>query len=438
MTPTLHLGTCSWKYDSWRGLVYSDQPANYLQEYAQRYDAVEVDQWFYSLFKDKVILPQPKVVAEYAASVPPEFRFGIKLPNALTMTHYHQAAKTDPLVPNPYFLSLDILRNFLDRLEPLKPYLGPMMFQFGYLNKGMMPSQTEFLDKLDAFAGQLPKGYTWCIETRNPNYLNAAYFNFLRDHNLGHVWQQGYYMPPVFELYPRFADQLTDTAVIRLHGPDREGIEARSHKKWAQITDPKDQELDRLAGMLKDLQARKKQAWTFANNHYEGSAPLTIERIRSRLGMTPAPEDPRLQCREIKYGSPEYDATVALRDEVLRRPLGLLFNENQLNEESLEYHLACYRDDRLVACLVLSLRTSTTIRMRQVAVAPDCQRQGIGSVLVRFAEKFAWAHGYTEIMAHARESALPFYLKLGYAPVGPRFTEIGISHVEVQKRLVRE
>ena len=177
----LRLGTCSWKYPSWRGLVYSDAPhPNYLQEYAQHYDTVEVDQCFWSLYApDKVLLPQPKTVAEYAAAVPDTFRFGVKLPNALTLTHFHQAAKTDPLVPNPHFLSLDVLRAFLDRLEPMRGKLGPLMLQFGYLNRQKMASQAEFLERLGTFVSQLPAGYTWCIEPRNPNWLNDQYFGFL-------------------------------------------------------------------------------------------------------------------------------------------------------------------------------------------------------------------------------------------------------------------
>ena len=57
--PGINIGTCSWKYESWRGLVYSDKPRiNYLAEYAQKYDTVEVDQWFWSLHgPDKVSLP---------------------------------------------------------------------------------------------------------------------------------------------------------------------------------------------------------------------------------------------------------------------------------------------------------------------------------------------------------------------------------------------
>ncbi len=43
----LRIGTCSWKYDSWRGLVYSNEPKiNYLKEYSKHFNTVEIDQWF--------------------------------------------------------------------------------------------------------------------------------------------------------------------------------------------------------------------------------------------------------------------------------------------------------------------------------------------------------------------------------------------------------
>ena len=73
----LRIGTCSWKYASWRGLVYSARPdINYLQEYAGRYDTVEVDQWFWSLFGSdragtlSVRLPNPADARAYRLSVP--------------------------------------------------------------------------------------------------------------------------------------------------------------------------------------------------------------------------------------------------------------------------------------------------------------------------------------------------------------------------------
>lgn len=71
----LHIGTCSWKYDSWQGIVYPEsKPFNYLEEYSWHDKTVEVDQWFWSLFAgDKVVLPKPSVVQEYADSIPENF-----------------------------------------------------------------------------------------------------------------------------------------------------------------------------------------------------------------------------------------------------------------------------------------------------------------------------------------------------------------------------
>lgn len=282
---TLHLGTCSWKYPGWRGLVYTDEShPNYLQQYAQKYDCVEIDQWFWSLFgPGKVVLPQPAVVAEYAAAVPASFRFGVKMPNALTLTHFRPAAKSDPLVPNPHFLSVDLLRAFLERLEPLAQQLGPLMFQFEYLNRNKMSSQDEFHDRLGKFAGQLPQGYCWCVESRNPNYLNAPYFRFLRELGLAHVFEQGYYMPPVLDVYRPHADLLAETVVIRLHGPDRVKMEERTGKQWDRIVEPREADLDALASVVRGLRKRERKVWLFANNHFEGCAPLTIERLRQKI-----------------------------------------------------------------------------------------------------------------------------------------------------------
>jgi uncharacterized protein YecE (DUF72 family) len=177
-----------------------------------------------------------------------------------------------------------VLRAFLDRLEPLRVKLGPLMFQFGFLNRKMVPAQAEFLDKLGAFAGQLPKDHVWCIETRNPNYLNASHFDFLQGRRLAHVFLQGYYMPPIFGVYDRFADKLADNVVIRLRGPDREGMEERTGNDWSRkLVEPRDADLDALATLARNLKARRRTVWLMVNNHFEGSAPLTIERIRARL-----------------------------------------------------------------------------------------------------------------------------------------------------------
>ncbi len=286
MATSLNIGTCSWKYDSWQGIVYPEnKPFNYLQEYSQHYKTVEVDQWFWSLVAgDKAVLPKPEVVQEYADSVPEDFAFCIKIPNSITLTHHYKKKKADSLNPNPHFLSIDLMNRFLERLEPLFINISSLIFQFEYLNKQKMPGRLQqFIDKFGEFVEQLPSGFRYCVETRNPNYLDYAYFNFLTTERLSHVFLHGYYMPPIFELYKKHRAHIKDHTVIRLHGPDRKGIEKQTRNDWSQVVAPKDNDLEQLAGMLADLGSTDVQSFLYVNNHFEGSAPRTITRIKDAL-----------------------------------------------------------------------------------------------------------------------------------------------------------
>jgi len=273
----IHIGTCSWKYASWKDLVYTTaKPGNYLKEYGCKYSTVEVDQWFWSLFGESVVLPKPNVVREYAESVPDDFLFGIKVPNSITLTHHYKKRKTDSLVANPHFLSVDLMNTFLDSIEPLHSKLGPLIFQFEYLNKLKMAGQREFLDKLGVFIQALPIGFLYAVESRNPNYLNQRFFTCLKSLNLTHVFLQGYYMPSIFDVYEKHKNLLGETVVVRLHGPNREDIEALTGNKWGEIVEPRDRELEQLAKMVANMQSN---IFVFVNNHFEGSAPRTIKKL---------------------------------------------------------------------------------------------------------------------------------------------------------------
>jgi uncharacterized protein YecE (DUF72 family) len=281
----LKIGTCSWKYDSWRGIVYSSEPKiNYLKEYSKHFNTVEIDQWFWSLHGiNKVTLPKSDVVNSYRISVPDGFKFSIKLPNSISLTHLYKTEKNDALIPNPHFLSADLLNEFIKIIRPMKDCLGPLMFQFEYLNKEKMKSQFEFQGLMREFVKLLPAEYNFGFEIRNPDYLNEDYFNFIREHKLGHVFLQGYYMPPVYDIYNRYKDFIKDFTVIRLHGSDRHGIENRSAGEWNKILDPKDEELEKIIDMIIELLDRKVDVYLNVNNHYEGSAPLTIRKIKDLL-----------------------------------------------------------------------------------------------------------------------------------------------------------
>ena len=131
----------------------------------------------------------------------------------------------------------------------------------------------------------------------------------------------------------------------------------------------------------------------------------------------------------IAAGSPEYALAVALRHEVLRLPLGLAFTVEQLASESGSHHLAALDEQgRVLGCLMLTPRAGGEIQMRQVAVRPDQQGTGLGRALVAESEARARVLSFTRMMLHAREGAVGFYERLGYAVEGEPFVEVGIGH----------
>lgn len=140
-------------------------------------------------------------------------------------------------------------------------------------------------------------------------------------------------------------------------------------------------------------------------------------------------------CNEVRHGTDEYRQTVAMRDEILRRPLGLAFSPEELAEEKDSFHLACWQDGKLAACLVLTPLSGGRVHMRQLAVAGDLQRTGLGTQLVGYSEVFTRQHGYSQIVMHARETAVGFYERLGYTKEGDRFTEVTIPHYRMRKIL---
>jgi predicted GNAT family N-acyltransferase len=140
--------------------------------------------------------------------------------------------------------------------------------------------------------------------------------------------------------------------------------------------------------------------------------------------------------KEVEHESDEYRETVALRDRLLREPLGLKFEPAELDAEKDSHHLACYQDGELAACLVLTPEPGGKIMMRQLAVAERCQRKGIGTSLVAYAESVAVGLDYTEMVLHAREPAVPFYERLGYQKEGEAFIQATIPHFFMHKRLL--
>ena len=137
----------------------------------------------------------------------------------------------------------------------------------------------------------------------------------------------------------------------------------------------------------------------------------------------------------IDYGTEEYRQMLALRDAILRKPLGLHFDSDELENEKKNLHIAAFEDDQMLGCCMLVQENDETVRLRQMAVMNDLQGKGIGRALMQFAENLARDRGYKKISMHARKNAAGFYEKMGYKKVGEEFTEITIPHYVMEKEL---
>ena len=145
-----------------------------------------------------------------------------------------------------------------------------------------------------------------------------------------------------------------------------------------------------------------------------------------------------LICCDVRPQSTRYMEALALRNQILREPLGLVFTPEEAADEPLSFHLVAMRNDCVIGCLVLTPALEEgVVRLRQFAVRPELQGEGVGRQLGVYAEQFSFDKGFTRIMMFARASVMGFYLRLGYAQEGEVFEEIGIPHVVMAKTLSR-
>jgi predicted GNAT family N-acyltransferase len=144
-----------------------------------------------------------------------------------------------------------------------------------------------------------------------------------------------------------------------------------------------------------------------------------------------------ISVNEIAFNSKEQKQSVELRYRVLREPLGLQFNPEDLEKEFADFHIAAFHNQQVVGILLLlPALDSKAIKMRQVAVDFEYQNLGVGKKMVQFAEVFALQKGFESMVLHARETAVPFYLSAGYTISGEPFTEVGIPHKKMIKTLL--
>ena len=138
--------------------------------------------------------------------------------------------------------------------------------------------------------------------------------------------------------------------------------------------------------------------------------------------------DTTISVYTITPTMPEFDEVWHLREEVLRKPLGLSLKNDNLSRDYIDTIFVANAGGTVIGCVFLHRLSDEQLQLRAMAVYSQWQGKGIGRMLVQAAEAHAWQNGYKEIILHARKVAMGFYAGMGYTPYGDEFVEVGIPH----------
>lgn len=260
----VRLGTCAWSYDSWRGAFYPrDLPQElWLEFYARHLSTVEVDATFYAA-------PPPLVVRRWVEETPAAFRFACKLPREIT----HACRLRDCAAE---------LNSFLRAIEPLAPKLQVLLVQ---LPPSFTPKDGRSV--LHNFLKQLPRDYRFAIEFRHAGWHRPAIIRLLEKFRVCWVWAD---TSPLNErnLAPfEFMPITTDFLYVRLLGDyaTKYGAEGQQMHRYAKLLWKREAALDNWALRIQRHLGETRSVFIYANNHFEGFAPETCQRLAQRLGF---------------------------------------------------------------------------------------------------------------------------------------------------------
>ena len=257
----IRLGTSAFTAAGWESAFYPPgmKPAEYLGYYSTQFDTVEVDSTFYRT-------PAISTVQGWYAKTSPGFLFAAKVPQIITHEKVLRECDQD-------------LKVFLKAMDGLREKLGPLLFQFGYFNRQAFPAVKDFLALLTPFLKKLPKGYRFAVEIRNKNWLVPEFVETLRERHVALALVDQAWMPRPAQWFQKFDPITADCAYVRWLG-DRKGIEKQT-KTWTKLILDRGPELAEWVEVLKTVHQRKIQILAFANNHYAGFGPGTIEQFRN-------------------------------------------------------------------------------------------------------------------------------------------------------------
>ena len=267
-------GTSSWSEKSWTGVFYPEglPPGAQLSHYAARFRTVEADVTYYRV-------PDARLVRGWNEKTPDGFVLSAKFPRSIV--HGGEEATPDAArVLEPEHVGADLER-FLSAMELLGAKCGPLVLQFPYFNQKAFRSIEPFLEKLDRFLAALPARFRYGVEIRNKNWIGEPLLELLRRRRAALVLVDLAYMPHPADLARQHDLFTTDFTYARLIG-DRKAIDALT-ERFDRIVMDQGPRLAKWAELLREATNRLPRTFAYANNHYAGYAPETIEDLAARV-----------------------------------------------------------------------------------------------------------------------------------------------------------
>ena len=305
----IHLGTSSWAYPGWRGIVYARRaPAAALASHGLAayaawplHRTVGLDRAFYAT-------PSAAEYAALAELVPPGFRFTVKAEQRVTRpdmaadgtTFGDTGALRSSGIPNPRFLDHAHFREAViaPAVHGLGGLLGPMVLQFPHLDLargGRLGGAEAFVDRLAEFlaraCGTGVGAPTVAVEVRNRELLRGGlavrYAAALRSSGCVHSFLQHPTMPAIAEQRAALeaAGGVPEGPVVvrwMLRSGTTYDAAAADFEPYDRMRAPDEAVRHEVAAILAECSAAR-PGFAVVNNKAEGSAVRSVEALAAGI-----------------------------------------------------------------------------------------------------------------------------------------------------------
>lgn len=249
----LRTGCSGWSYKGWAGTFYphGTGAGDYLSLYSRVFDTVEIDSTFYRI-------PDARTVRGWKEATPDSFRFTAKAPGNVTHERKLIGAEAE-------------MGTFLDSMRHLDEKLAVILIQ--------LPPSLRYRDgmrRLVAFVENLPDDVKYAIEFRHNSWFRQETYDLLSGHGITLAWSE---IPMADVPHVLTSGDL----YLRLVG-DR-SIDERDFGK---VVKDRSDVISKWAGEVERRKGEIRHAFVFANNHFQGFGPFTVNLFRREMKMEPA------------------------------------------------------------------------------------------------------------------------------------------------------